>query len=247
MELKDFFNENKSVALGFSGGVDSSYLFYAADKYGADIKAYFVKTAFQPEFELRDAEKIAGQIGAEMAVIELDILADEKITSNPAKRCYYCKQKIFGAIQAQAVKDGCELIIDGSNVSDDEDDRPGMKAIRELSVRSPLREYGITKDEVRKRSEEVGLFTWDKPAYACLATRIPTGQIITKDILTRIEVAEDHLFELGFSDFRVRVMGDIAKLQVPKDQMHHMLNKHEAVLAAIKPYFKTVLLDMEGR
>jgi len=247
MELKDFFNENKSVALGFSGGVDSSYLFYAAAKYGADVKAYFVKTAFQPEFELIDAKQIAQQIGAEITVVKLDILADEKVTSNPANRCYYCKQKIFGAIQAQAIKDGCELIIDGSNASDDEDDRPGMKAIRELSVRSPLRECGLTKADVRELSKAAGLFTWDKPAYACLATRIPTGQEITKDMLTRIELSEDGLFHLGFSDFRVRVMGDIAKLQVPKDQMYHMLNKHEAVLAALKPYFATVLLDMEGR
>ena len=247
MELKDFFNENKSVALGFSGGVDSSYLFYAAAVGGADVSAYFVKTAFQSEFELRYAEKIAQQIGAEMTVIELDILADEKITSNPANRCYYCKQKIFGTIQAQAIKDGCKLIIDGSNASDDEGDRPGMKAIRELSVRSPLRECGLTKADVRELSKEAGLFTWDKPAYACLATRIPTGQIITKDMLVKIELAEDEMFRLGFSDFRVRVMGDIAKLQVPENQMKSMLNKHAEVLAALKPYFKTVLLDMKGR
>ena len=248
MEIKDFFAENASVALGFSGGVDSSYLFYEAVLNNAHVKAYFVKTAFQPAFELEDAKRIAAQIGAEMTIIEANILADENVSTNPANRCYYCKLKIFGELQKQAIKDGCKLIIDGSNASDDEDDRPGMKALKELSVRSPLRECGITKDEVRKRSEEAGLFTWDKPAYACLATRIPTGQAITKDILTRIEAAEDRLFGLGFSDFRVRVVGDdIAKLQVPESQLKDIMSKRDHILSVLNPYFKTILLDMKGR
>ena len=248
MTLKEFFLQNNKVALGFSGGVDSSYLFYEAVQNNAYTKAYFVKTAFQPAFELNDAKRIAEQLGAEMTIIEADILVDDKISSNPADRCYYCKLKIFSELQKQAIKDGCKLMIDGSNASDDEDDRPGMKALKELSVRSPLRECGITKAQVRRLSQEAGLFTWDKPAYACLATRIPTGQVITTDILTRIEAAEDRLFGLGFSDFRVRAMGnDIAKLQVPESQIKDILSKHSFVLSALEPYFKTVLLDMRGR
>ena len=138
-------------------------------------------------------------------------------------------------------------MIDGTNASDDADDRPGMKALTELSVRSPLRESGITKSEVRHMSKEAGLFTWDKPAYACLATRIPTGQEITAELLHRIEKSEDALFGLGFTDFRVRVMGDAARLQFPCEQMGLAVDKQKEITRAIKPYFSTVLLDLEGR
>ena len=204
--LEQFFKENPKVALGFSGGVDSSYLLYAGLQSKANIRAYYVNTAFQPEWELQDAFKLAGHVGAELTVIEMDVLRNKKVIANPANRCYYCKMEIFTTLQKQALADGFTLVIDGTNASDDANDRPGMKALTELSIHSPLREAGITKDEVRRLSKEAGLFTWDKPAYACLATRIPTGQAITADLLHRIEKSEDILFELGFTDFRVRVM-----------------------------------------
>lgn len=247
MTLEAFFKENPLTALGFSGGVDSSYLLYAGLKYGAKVKAYFVKTDFQPEFELLDAYRLAEQIGMEITVLEKDILSNERVASNPADRCYYCKTAIFKTILEQASADGIPLIIDGTNASDDSGDRPGMKALTELSVRSPLRECGITKDEVRRLSKEAGLFTFDKPAYACLATRIPSGRTITKDMLQRVEKAEDSLFALGFTDFRIRVMEEAAKIQIPKAQMNDVLVKRADIVKSIKPYFPTVLLDLEER
>jgi len=245
--LEQFFRENPSVALGFSGGVDSSYVLYAGLHYGAKVKAYFVKTAFQPEFELQDAYRLAEQIGTEITVLEMNILDNAQVVCNPAKRCYYCKRSIFETVRTRALADGISLLIDGTNASDDVADRPGMKALAELSVRSPLRECGITKDEVRRLSKEAGLFTWDKPAYACLATRIPTGQTYTKELLARVEKAEDALFAFGFSDFRVRVVGEAAKLQFPADQINDLFNKRTEIVKTIKPYFSAVLLDLEGR
>ena len=211
MNLQDFFTEHNKVALGFSGGVDSSYLLYAAKKYGAEGQPYFVKTAFQPAFELEDAKALAAEVGAKMHVIHLDIFTHPTVIANNAMRCYHCKQQIFGAIVAQAKADGYTVLIDGTNASDDADDRPGMRALRELHVLSPLRMCGITKSEVRKLSKEAGLFTWNKPSYACLATRIPTDTAITQEALTKTEQAEAIMAEFGFSDFRVRLVGTGAK------------------------------------
>ena len=245
--LEQFFEKNPSVALGFSGGVDSSYLLYAGIKYGANIKPYYVKTSFQPEFELQDAYKLVGSVGAEITVLELGILDNEQILSNPPDRCYHCKTVIFKALQKQALADGFTFIIDGTNASDDVSDRPGMRALSELSVCSPLRECGITKDEVRRLSKEAGLFTWNKPAYACLATRIPTGRTITGELLYNVEKAEDALFSLGFSDFRVRVYHDAARLQFPHDQLNDVLNKQMDIVQQLKQFFENIFLDLEGR
>ena len=245
--LEQFFKENPQVALGFSGGTDSSYLLYAGLRYGAKVKAYFIKGAFQPEFELHDAYRIAQKIGAEITVLEVDVLQNAQVVANPPDRCYFCKTAVFGIICERAKADGLPLVIDGTNASDDVADRPGMKALHELQVRSPLRECGITKDMVRRLSKKAGLFTWNKPAYACLATRIPAGQAITKELLQRIENAEAALFALKFSDFRVRVMGDAAKLQFPQDQLKKAFQQRKKIVNAIKPYFPAVLLDLEER
>ena len=245
--LEQFFKDNSSAALGFSGGVDSSYLLYAGLAYGAKIKAYYVKTAFQPEFELYDAYKLARQLGTEITVIEIDVFKNDKVTANPPDRCYFCKTAIFGTICKQAAADGAALVIDGTNASDDIADRPGTKALSELQVLSPLKECGITKDEVRNLSKKAGLFTWNKPAYACLATRIPSGQRITKELLHGIEKSEDALFALGFTDFRVRVYGQAARLQFPQEQMSEVILKKHDIISTIKPYFHPILLDLEGR
>ena len=181
MELEQFFKDNPKAAIAFSGGVDSSYLLYAAIKSGADVCAYYVKSAFQPQFELEDARRLAEQINAPLRVLQADILADERVVENPADRCYYCKNRVFSAIVSAAAEDGYALVLDGTNASDEEGDRPGMRALREMSVRSPLRECGLTKAEIRERSRKAGLFTWDKPAYACLATRVRTGEEITEE------------------------------------------------------------------
>ena len=247
MTLEQFFQENPRCALGFSGGVDSAYLLYAGVRAGADIRPYFIKTAFQPAFELADAQKLAAGLGVEVTVLELDALADPKVAANPADRCYFCKQNLFRTLKERAIADGYPVLLDGTNASDEAGDRPGMRALAELSVRSPLRDCGLTKDEIRTRSREAGLFTWDKPAYACLATRVPTGEAITAETLARVEGAEDALFRLGYTDFRVRVFHSAARLQLPRGQMERAVREAETIQAALKPYFTPILLDLEGR
>ena len=247
MTLEEFFHQNPRAALAFSGGVDSAYLLYAAGKYGAQVNAYYVHTAFQPAFELRDAQRLARELGAELKVLELDILEDETLVSNPANRCYFCKKRIFSAIRAAALAEGFQLILDGTNASDSEADRPGMKALQELSVRSPLREAGLTKQEIREESRRAGLFTWNKPSYACLATRIPTGTGITQAQLCRTEWAEDYLHALGFRDLRVRQQGNLARVQLPADQMGRFLSLREEILPTLKARYDGVVLDMEER
>ena len=247
MTLEQFFQENPRCALGFSGGVDSAYLLYAGVKAGADIRPYFIKTAFQPAFELADAQKLAEGLGVEVTVLELDALADPRVAANPADRCYYCKQNLFRTLKERAIADGYPVLLDGTNASDEAGDRPGMRALAELSVRSPLRECGLTKAEIRARSKEAGLFTWDKPAYACLATRVPAGEAITADLLARVEGAEDALFRLGYTDFRVRVFHSAARLQLPRGQMERAVREAEELRQALKPYFTPILLDLEGR
>ena len=247
MTLEQFFQENPRCALGFSGGVDSAYLLYAGVKAGADIRPYFIKTVFQPAFELADAKKLAAGLGAEVTVLELDALADPQVAANPADRCYFCKQNLFRTLKERAVADGYPVLLDGTNASDEAGDRPGMRALAELSVRSPLRECGLTKAEIRARSREAGLFTWDKPAYACLATRVPAGEAITAETLARVEGAEDALFRLGYTDFRVRVFHSAARIQLPRGQMERAVREAETIQAALKPYFTPILLDLEGR
>lgn len=247
MTLQQFFTCQPNIALAFSGGVDSAYLLYAAIRAGARIKAYYVKTPFQPQFEYEDALILASQLGADMQVINLDVLADPEISANRADRCYYCKHKIFSAIAQAAKADGFDTIIDGTNASDDASDRPGMKALQDLKVRSPLRECGLTKQQIRGLSKEAGLFTHDKPAYACLATRIPTGVAISKEMLERTEKAEDSLKTMGFTDFRIRLLGNSARIQVPEAQISLLIENRKAILKELKQYYGAVLLDLEVR
>lgn len=248
MELNDFFKENPRAALAFSGGTDSAYLLYMALKCGAQVRPYYVKTPFQPRFELDDALRLARELGTELTVIEYDILDDGLIAANPDDRCYHCKKKLFGLLlRERAANDGFPLIIDGTNASDEAGERPGMRALCELGVRSPLRECGLAKTEIRARSRTAGLFTWDKPAYACLATRVPAGRRIDRELLQRVEAAERELFALGFTDFRVRVFHEAARIQLSPEQMAEALKRREDILARLKKYFDIVLLDMETR
>lgn len=247
MELRDFFQECPKVALGFSGGVDSAYLLYAALDHGAQVRPYFIKTAFQPQFELEDARRLCAQLGVELTVVELDVLQIPGVAENPPDRCYHCKRALFGRLRQQAQADGYTVLIDGTNASDDAGDRPGMRALGELSVRSPLRECGITKAQVRALSKEAGLFTWDKPAYACLATRVPTGEAITPETLRKVEAAEEALFSLGYSDLRVRMFHGAARLQLPGQQLEQAAKEREAISQALAPWFDTVLLDLKER
>lgn len=245
--LLTFLQEKGKIAIAFSGGTDSAYLLYAAAKSGAEVKAYTVKSAFQPAFETADAKKLARELSVELEVIPVDILQDESIAKNPSNRCYHCKKRIFRTILEHASRDGFRVLCDGTNASDDAADRPGMAALRELEVLSPLQSVGLTKSEVRELSKRAGLFIWDKPAYACLATRISTGTVITKEDLARTERAEDYLSGLGFRDFRVRLAGEAAKLQIPADRFELLVRKRREILSELKQYYKEVLVDLEER
>lgn len=247
MELKDFFIQNPKVALGFSGGVDSAYLLYAAKKYGAQVQPYFIKTPFQPQFEYMDAYRLASELGVDLKVIPYDILQHDKIVKNPNNRCYYCKSALFGLLKEQAKKDGYAILIDGTNASDDVNDRPGFQALHELQVLSPLRMCNLSKKQVRELSKEAGLFTWNKPSYACLATRIQANQAIDKDTLEKVELAEGVLSNLGYKDFRVRVYYGAARIQMPEDEWYNFAQDRERVYSLLKPIFDIVLFDMEGR
>lgn len=245
MTLQEFFAAHPKVALGFSGGVDSSYLLYAAKQAGADVRPYFAKTQFQPEVELEDAKRLAELVDIELTILPYDVLPAAGF--NPPDRCYYCKTALFGALVAQAKADGYDTIIDGTNASDDAGDRPGMKALQEMQVLSPLRLCGLTKQDIREKSREAGLFTWDKPSYACLATRFPAGVQITEEGLKKVEQAESALFDLGFTDFRVRVYHGAARIQLPKAQMERGLAMRQKILDKLRPLFEGVFLDLEGR
>ncbi|WP_191396993.1 ATP-dependent sacrificial sulfur transferase LarE [Flavonifractor sp. An306] len=247
MTLEEFFTQHPRTAVAFSGGTDSALVLWAAGRYGRDVRAYYVHTVFQPAFELADAKRLAEELDVPLTVVEADVLAVPEAAANGPRRCYYCKKALFTTLWQRARADGYTVLLDGTNASDDAGDRPGMQALRELEVRSPLRECGITKAEVRRMSKEAGLFTWDKPAYACLATRVPTGTAITKESLEKVERGENALFRLGFSDFRVRLLGDAARIQVPADQMERALALRGEINQALEADFSAVLLDLAGR
>ena len=247
MTLQAFFQANPRAALAFSGGVDSAYLLWAGRHWGCDLTAYYVRTAFQPEFEYEDARRLAEEVGVPLRVVEADILSVPLAAANGPDRCYHCKRALFALLWEAARRDGHTLLLDGTNASDDAGDRPGLRALRELEVRSPLRECGLTKAEIRAQSKEAGLFTWNKPAYACLATRIPTGTAITAVDLERVEAAEGALFALGFTDFRVRLLSGAARIQLPADQWDRVSEQREAIREALSPRFDAVLLDLETR
>ena len=247
MELREFFERHPKCALAFSGGTDSALLLCEARRLGADVKAYFVKGPFQPQFELEDARRLARELGAEMEVIETDVLALPEVAENGPRRCYYCKRAIFSFIFERARRDGYDTVIDGTNASDQVDDRPGMQAIAELGVLSPLRMCGVTKAQVRELSAEAGLFTARKPSYACLATRVPTGTAITREALEKVERGEEALREMGFSDLRLRLEGTGARLELPAAQLPAVVQNRERVLKALLPSFSRVTVDLAGR
>lgn len=247
MTLEQFFGEHPTGALAFSGGTDSSLLVWAAKKYGKNWRAYFVSSAFQPAFELADAKKVAEACEMPLTVLPVDIFACPEVIENPENRCYHCKRRVFSRILEQAQSDGYSLVIDGTNASDDAADRPGMRALRELSVRSPLRECGLTKGEVRELAREAGLFIWSKPSYACLATRVPAGTAITAEALAKAERGEAALARLGFVNFRLRVCGAIALLQFTEDQFAYALQRREEIRSLLREDFATVALDLLPR
>ena len=247
MELSAFFAQCPEAAVAFSGGADSAYLLYEAARHARRVGAYYVKSVFQPAFELADARRLARALGVTLRVLELDVLAVPCVRDNPPDRCYHCKRAIFSAIAAAAEEDGFPVLLDGTNASDDAADRPGMRALAERSVRSPLRVCGLDREEIRRRSRAAGLFTWEKPAYACLATRIPAGEALTAEKLAAVEAAEAYLASLGFSDFRVRAADGHARLQLRAEQFPLLLARRGEILDRLRRDYQTVSLDLEAR
>lgn len=247
MDLQSFFRKNPNVAIAFSGGADSAYLLYMAATYGKHITAYYVKSQFQPQFELDHAIRLCRELSVELRILTLDQLADPQISRNDPRRCYYCKKRIFSTILNKALEDGYSILCDGTNADDREDDRPGFRALRELNIHSPLRECGITKAELRRLSKEAGLFTHDKAAYACLATRVPTGERLTEETLQITEKAEGILYDMGFRDFRIRCSHGIPRLQIKEEQFPLYTQKKERILALLAPLYKELWQEPEVR
>ena len=247
MTLQEFFSQHPHCALAFSGGVDSAWLLYAGIRYGAEIRPYYVKSQFQPDFEYRDAMRLCRELGVEPVVLPVDALRSEAVRQNGPDRCYHCKINIMSTIMARAAADGFSVLLDGTNASDEAGDRPGMRALGELGVLSPLRLCGLTKPEIRRLSREAGLFTWDKPAYACLATRVKTGEAITNERLAAIERSEDWLFSRGYTDFRVRTSGESALLQFPEAQLARAQAELPTIREILGADFAAIEIDPKGR
>lgn len=240
MDIKAFFKKYNSAAIAFSGGVDSAFLLYCAKKCGADVTAYYVNSAFQPQFEFDDAKRIASELEIPLKIIETNILDYDEVRRNDPLRCYYCKRRIFSQIKAQAKNDGYSVILDGTNASDDSGDRPGMKALEELKVLSPLRLCGYTKDEIRKQAKNAGLFVWNKPAYACLATRIKPNEEITPNALNFVEKAEMFMMNLGFKNIRVRVSQNEATIILKDNNQELLKEKRNIIEKEFLQYFNKV-------
>lgn len=204
------------LALAFSGGVDSAFLLKAAALAlpPENILAVTARAELFPRREGREAAELASALGLVHLVLDFDALSQPLVAANPPDRCYHCKKALFGDLIAAAAERGFPEVADGGNLDDADDYRPGARAVRELGVISPLKDAGLTKAEIRALSQEMNLPTWDKPAFACLASRFPYGRPITRAALARVEEAEDFLLSLGFKNIRVRSHDDLARLEV---------------------------------
>ncbi len=248
--LKKLLCEMDGAVVAFSAGVDSTFLLRAAhEELGDKAVAVTVRSQLIPRHELDEAAAFCRQEGIRHEIIDFDALSAPAVIANPPDRCYHCKKEVFGLISAFARTAGLAAVLEGSNLDDDGDYRPGRCAIKELGIRSPLHEAGLSKAEIRALSREMGLPTWDKPSFACLASRFPYGERITAAALERVEKAEQWLLDagLGLKQLRVRSHGDLARIEVPPADIPRLAARAAEISAALKELgFAYAALDLQG-
>lgn len=249
-KLKEYIASFKSAAVAFSSGVDSTFLLYAAkDALGQNVIAVTASSCSFPKRELNEAKTYCEQMGIRHFIVESEELDIEGFSHNPKNRCYLCKHELFEKILALAEKENINEVLEGSNLDDNGDYRPGLVAVSELNIKSPLRKIGFTKDEIRQLSKHLNIPTWNKQSFACLASRFPYGDLISREKLIMVDKAEQLLLDLGFHQVRVRIHNDLARIELePKEFEKFMVEDiRKAVYREFKKYgFSYIALDILG-